>query len=183
MSNGVTVIPVAGGTKVNIVGLGGGTGTSYSLTNVVFTTGNQDISGVKNFTDSINVAGFNSLGMIGNAGFISINNSINDISLRLTFDDVAFSPTIYSVDNYFELGPLNLAGQSICLNPYGPDYGGNVGIFNNYPQYTLDVNGTTNSSQGYQLPDYNNITSPTEGILAYNFISHTITVYNGSTWV
>jgi hypothetical protein len=65
-------------------------------------------------------------------------------------------------------------------------FGGNVGIgvpYDQLPQYKLDVNGGINASQGYQLPNYNDVNNPAEGLLAYNFDTHTTTFYNGSMWV
>ena len=61
--------------------------------------------------------------------------------------------------------------------------GGRLGIGTSTPYYELDVAGTTHSSNGYQLPDYTTISSPAEGLLAYNFTTHHTTVYNGTTWI
>jgi hypothetical protein len=99
-------------------------------------------------------------------GYIVADNSIGKLS-------------IYAGHDASEMDLTTGNGTGITLtrasgvNIYGSS---NTGI-------TIDNNGVLAAPQGYQLPDYSTITSPTEGLMAYNFTSHTTTYYNGTAWV
>lgn len=61
--------------------------------------------------------------------------------------------------------------------------GNQIGVMNSSPGFTLDITGNARATAGYQLPNYTTISSPTEGLLAYNFSTRLPTTYNGTTWV
>jgi len=79
---------------------------------------------------------------------------------------------------------FNYGGLVIgCLTNGNASVPNKLGVGTPTPYYELDVAGTTRSSNGYQLPDHTTISSPEEGLLAYNFTTHHTTVYNGTTWI
>jgi len=122
----------------------------------VLTSGNQTISGTKTFSSGISVSNYinfsNLFSLYSGNGYPSfyLLNSTNNSNLSFGYDFVGY-PYFVSKDN---LSPslrksLSFSANPLLLNPNGlVGNDGNVGIWNNSPQYTLDVNGTIGNSSG-----------------------------------
>jgi len=136
---------------------------SGNLSGVVYTTGDQTISGIKtfinqsNFSGAVNVKNLTQItDILGLAGSISVGNASNNSKLLLTFDGT-YDPSIYAIDDSYNYYPLNLKGSEIFLNQFD---GGNVGINTPSLFYALDVNGTIGNSNGNLIIGSTNNPSP-----------------------
>lgn len=106
--------------------------TGSNLSNVVFQTGNQSISGIKTFS---NATKFNS--NIDIAGQINATNGD-------AFIDSSLNVQIESSDDMWTVGNMNNGATFLSVKNFDTN-DGFVGINKNNPIFALDVNGTTNT--------------------------------------
>ena len=162
----VSVVSIPGGANVLIGGLAGGGDTD--LTNVVFTTGDQNISGSLNIQDgSLSVSGDISFAgsLFHNSNEIfSVNDGLVSFSLGKTSSAAgmhsialgfySYAAGMYSIalgDNSSAAGTNSIAlgVQASATGDYTCVIGSssiplNVGVNNSSPVYTLDVGGDIN---------------------------------------
>jgi hypothetical protein len=76
-------------------------------------------------------------------------------------------------------GSVSIGIGGITINTIGNGYNINLDspIANNSYSVTIAPN------NGLKLSDYSTIASPVEGQIAYNFSTHLLTTFNGTTWI